>query len=83
MSLSFIHLETHSYDTLLGSTLSVADLVIHALAEGMTRLALTGIKPLVVLLPREWHPSPRQRERRSVEGIVAQITDPRQKEIVH
>jgi DNA polymerase-3 subunit alpha len=42
----------------------------------------TQIKPLVALLPREWHPDPRRRERRSVEEIVAQLTDPRHKEII-
>jgi DNA polymerase III alpha subunit len=40
------------------------------------------IKPLVALLPREWHPDPRRRERRSVEEIVAQVADPRHKEII-
>ncbi|GIK40864.1 MAG: hypothetical protein BroJett011_46970 [Chloroflexota bacterium] len=46
MSSSFTHLETHSYYTLLGSTLSVADLVTRASSEGMRHLALTDTNVL-------------------------------------
>ncbi len=40
------------------------------------------IKTLVAALPRGRHPDARRRDRRSVEEIVADIADPRQKEIV-
>jgi DNA-directed DNA polymerase III PolC len=40
------------------------------------------IKRLVALLPRDWHPDPRRRERRSVEEIVARVSDLREKEII-
>jgi DNA-directed DNA polymerase III PolC len=40
------------------------------------------IKRLVGLLPRRWHPDPRRRERRTVEEIVAQVSDPREQEII-
>lgn len=42
----------------------------------------TEIKRLVALLPREWHPDPRRRERRSVEEIAAHLADPRHKEVI-
>jgi DNA-directed DNA polymerase III PolC len=45
-------------------------------------LAEAQIKRLVALLPRGWHPDPRRRERRSVEEIVARISDPREQEII-
>jgi DNA polymerase III alpha subunit len=35
------------------------------------------IKRLTALLPRDWHPDPRRRQRRSVEEIVAQVSEPR------
>jgi DNA-directed DNA polymerase III PolC len=40
------------------------------------------IKRLAALLPRDWHPDPRRRERRSVEEIVTQVSDPREQEII-
>ncbi len=40
------------------------------------------IKRLVGLLPRDWHPDPRRRVRRSVEEIVAQVSDPREQEVI-
>ncbi len=40
------------------------------------------LKRLVALLPRGWHPDPRRRERRSVEEIVAQVSDPREREVI-
>ena len=40
------------------------------------------IKQLVALLPRDWHPDPRRRERRSVEDIMAQVSDPREREAI-
>ncbi len=40
------------------------------------------IKRLVALLPRDWHPDPRRRERRSVEEIVVQVSDPREQEVI-
>lgn len=40
------------------------------------------IKQLVALLPRGWHPDPRRRERRPVEEIVAQVSDPREQEVI-
>jgi DNA polymerase III alpha subunit len=43
---AFIHLETHSYYTLLASTVSVNQLVARAVAEGMTHLALTDTNVL-------------------------------------
>ena len=50
MSQSFTHLETHSYYTLLGSTIPVADLVARAVDEGMTHLALTDTNALYGVL---------------------------------
>jgi DNA polymerase-3 subunit alpha len=50
MSHSFTHLETHSYYTLLGSTIPVADLVARAVGEGMTHLALTDTNALYGVL---------------------------------
>lgn len=40
------------------------------------------IKRLTALLPRDWHPDPRRRERRSVKEIVAQVSDPREREVI-
>ena len=40
------------------------------------------IKQLVTLLPRDWHPDPRRRERRSVEELVAQVSDSREREVI-
>lgn len=40
------------------------------------------IKRLTTLLPRDWHPDPRRRERRSVEELVAQVSDPREREVI-
>jgi len=39
------------------------------------------IKRLVGLLPRRWHSDPRRGERRSVEEIVAEVSDPREQEV--
>ena len=46
----FTHLETHSNYTLLGSTISVAELVARAAVEGMTHLALTDTNVLYGVL---------------------------------
>ena len=45
-------------------------------------LADTDIKRLTALLPREWHPDPRRRERATVEEIVARTGDPREREVI-
>ena len=45
-SSAFTHLETHSYYTLLGSIISITELVARAAAEGMTQLALTDTNAL-------------------------------------
>ena len=45
-SAAFTHLETHSYYTLLGSTISIIELVAWAADEGMVHLALTDTNTL-------------------------------------
>ena len=40
------------------------------------------IKRLVALLPRDWHPDPRRRQRRSVEELLAQVSEPREREVI-
>jgi DNA-directed DNA polymerase III PolC len=42
-------------------------------AYGLTEAEIKRIKPL---LPRGWHPDPRRRDQRTVEDVLAQITDP-------
>ena len=37
---------------------------------------------LVARLPRRWHPDPRRRDRRTVEDVLAELADPRQREVV-
>ena len=46
----FTHLETHSYYTLLGSTIPINELVARAAAEGMAHLALTDTNALYGVL---------------------------------
>jgi DNA polymerase-3 subunit alpha len=40
------------------------------------------IKPLISLLPRDWHPDPRRRKRRSIDEILEKLDDIRTQEIV-
>ena len=47
---TFTHLETHSYYTLLGSTISVTALVARAASDGMSHLALTDTNALYGVL---------------------------------
>ncbi len=37
---------------------------------------------LVTLLPRGWHPDPRRRDKRTVEDVLAELDDSRQREVV-
>ncbi|MGD8904071.1 MAG: DNA polymerase III subunit alpha [Anaerolineae bacterium] len=37
---------------------------------------------LVSRLPRRWHPDPRRRDKRTVEDVLAELPDPRQREVV-
>ena len=37
---------------------------------------------LVARLPRRWHPDPRRQDKRTVEDVLAELTDPRQREVV-
>jgi len=37
---------------------------------------------LVARLPRYWHPDPRRRDKRTVEDVLAELADPRQREVV-
>jgi DNA-directed DNA polymerase III PolC len=39
-------------------------------------------KHLVTLLPRRWHPDPRRRDRRTVDDVLDDLTDPRLQEVV-
>ena len=41
-----------------------------------------AIKSLTARLPRDWHPDPRRRERRSVDDLLAEIGDPRQRAVI-
>ncbi len=50
MNTTFTHLETHSYYTLLGSTISVTELAARAAVEGMSHLALTDTNALYGVL---------------------------------
>ena len=47
---AFTHLETHSYYTLLGSTIPVTELAARAAVEGMSHLALTDTNALYGVL---------------------------------
>ena len=40
------------------------------------------IKKLSRLLPREWHPDPRRRERKTVDDLLAELDDPRLQTVV-
>ncbi len=40
------------------------------------------IKRLKSMLPRWWHPDPRKRDRRSVDDVLEQLTDPLEREVV-
>ncbi len=40
------------------------------------------IKRLSKLLPREWHPDPRRRERKTVDDLLAELDDPRLQRVV-
>jgi len=40
------------------------------------------IKRLSKLLPREWHPDPRRRERKTVDDLLAELDDPRLQTVV-
>ncbi len=40
------------------------------------------IKRLVARLPRDWHPDPRRRDRRTVDDLLAELDDPRLREVV-
>jgi DNA polymerase III subunit alpha len=40
------------------------------------------IKKLVARLPHDWHPDPRRRDRRTVDDVLAELEDPRQREVV-
>ena len=40
------------------------------------------IKRLVAKLPRDWHPDPRRRDKRTVDDVLAELDDPRLKEVV-
>ena len=37
---------------------------------------------LVGRLPRRWHPDPRRRDKRTVEDVLAELADPRQREVI-
>jgi DNA polymerase-3 subunit alpha len=37
---------------------------------------------LIAMLPRRWHPDPRRRDKRTVENVLAELVDPRLKEVV-
>ncbi len=37
---------------------------------------------LVARLPRRWHPDPRRRDRRTVEDVLAELADPRQRKVL-
>ena len=41
-----------------------------------------AMKRLARLLPREWHPDPRRRERKTIDDILAQLTDPVERRVV-
>ena len=41
------------------------------------------IKRLVARLPRDWHPDPRRRDKRTVDDVLAELDDPRLKEVVN
>jgi DNA-directed DNA polymerase III PolC len=45
-------------------------------------LPAAEIERLVALAPHSWHPDPRRRDKRTVENVLAEITDDRQREIV-
>ena len=45
-------------------------------------LAVTEIERLAALAPHNWHPDPRRRDKRTVEDVLAEIADDRQREIV-
>jgi DNA polymerase-3 subunit alpha len=47
----------------------------YGLAEG-------EIKALVAMLPRRWHPDPRRRDRRTVQDVLAELKNPRHREVV-
>ena len=45
-------------------------------------LAGTRIDHLVSLLPRNWHPDPRRRDRRTMDDVLAALDDPVEREVV-
>jgi DNA polymerase-3 subunit alpha len=45
-------------------------------------LAEAEIKRLVARLPRDWHPDPRRRDKRTVEDVLAELEDDRLREVV-
>lgn len=40
------------------------------------------IRNLAALLPRQWHPDPRRRDKRTVDDVLAELPDPRLRQIV-
>ncbi len=45
-------------------------------------LAAERIEKLLPLLPHHWHPDPRRRDRRTVAEVLAEVSDPEEREIV-